>query len=145
LADNAGQRVANPTLVVFYSFLPVISRTKLVSLIEFQNVSKGFCEKKDGKFFIIWSDGVVKRVLQPKLKLPDQVLLLVATTVPSTSASQLQLWTECKTTNHFLKTLRRLHKSRLLEFTETTGEVQILPPGSQFVMELIRTKNLHIT
>src|SRR6266849_3515511 len=35
---------------------------------------------------VIWSDGNVKRVLQPKLKLHEQLLLLIAVSVPDVSS-----------------------------------------------------------
>lgn len=92
---------------------------------------------------VIWTDGTVKRVLQPKLKLNEQLLLLIATSAPDVTTTQLTEWTEYKTPKYFLKTLRGLHKKRFIELNETNGRAMILPPGTQFVMQLIRKKNLH--
>jgi hypothetical protein len=94
------------------------------------------------KMPVIWTDGIVKRVLQPSLKLNEQLLLLTATAVPDVTVTQLKEWSEYKSQKYFLKTLRGLHKKRFIELTETTGKVRILPPGTQFVMQLIRKKNL---
>ena len=91
---------------------------------------------------VIWTDGTVKRILQPSLKLNEQLLLLIATSAPDVAASQLMEWTEYKTQKYFMTTLRDLHKSRLIEFTEATGRARVLPPGANFVMKLIREKNL---
>jgi hypothetical protein len=92
---------------------------------------------------IIWSDGGgVKRVLQPELKLPHQLLLLIATSVPDVSSKDLILWTEPRNTRYAMKIIRNLHASRFVEFTEATDKVRILPPGAKFVQELIREKNL---
>jgi hypothetical protein len=91
---------------------------------------------------VIWTDGSVKRILQPKLKLNQQLLLLTATSAPDVATSQLIEWTEYKDGKYFMKTLRGLHKKRFVEFTESTGRVKILPPGTQFVMNLIRKKGL---
>lgn len=91
---------------------------------------------------VIWSDGSVKRVLNPKLKLKEQLLLLIATSVPEVSSKQLIKWIEYEDTGYVMKTLRSLHKSRLVEFAEASDEVRILPPGAHFVEQLVQKKNL---
>lgn len=90
----------------------------------------------------VWSDGTVKRVLQPSLKLPDQILLLVATSLPTVTAAELIEWTEAPDKTYFKKLLRGLHKKRQVEFNESKDTVQILPPGAQYIKELVRKKNL---
>jgi hypothetical protein len=92
---------------------------------------------------IIWSDGGgVKRVLRPELKLPQQLLLLIATSVPDVTSKDLIAWIEHTDTKYVMKIIRDLHARRFVEFTETTDKVRILPPGANFVQELIRKKNL---
>lgn len=91
---------------------------------------------------VIWTKGNLKRILDPKLKLPDQILLLAMTSVPSTTLQSLLEWTESKNKAHFMKTLRLLHKARYVEFDERTGTVEILPPGTASVQRLIREKKL---
>ena len=91
---------------------------------------------------VIWSDGVVKRVLQPKLKLNEQLLLLIATSAPDVAVKELVEWTEYGDRKYFMKTIRGLHAKRLIEFSENTSRVKILPPGAKFVQELVRRKNL---
>ena len=91
---------------------------------------------------IIWSDGDVKRVLRPDLKLREHLLLLVATSVPDASSRQLISWTEYPDTKYVMKTIRTLHAKRLVEFTEAFDRVRILPPGAKFVQDLVREKNL---
>jgi hypothetical protein len=90
----------------------------------------------------VWSDGTIKRVLQPRLKLPDQILLLVATSLPTVTTSELIKWTEASNKPYFMKLLRALHKKRFLEFNEASDTVQILPPGAQYIQQLVRDKNL---
>lgn len=90
----------------------------------------------------VWSDGSVKRVLQPSLKLPDQILLLVATSLPSVTSSELIQWTEAADKRYFMKLIRLLHKKRFIEFTEATDRIQILPPGAQYIQQLVHSKNL---
>ena len=91
----------------------------------------------------VWTDGTIKRVLQPGLKLPDQLLLLIATSLPDVSPTQLREWTEVSSKQYLLKVLRGLHKKRLVEFYESTDRVRILPPGASKVEDLIRTKHLN--
>jgi hypothetical protein len=90
----------------------------------------------------VWSDGSVKRVLQPTLVLPDQALLLIATSLPSVTFSELLIWTEATNRQYFLKILRGLHKKRFIEFEESSGLIRILPPGTQYVQQLVLKKNL---
>lgn len=90
----------------------------------------------------VWSDGTVKRVLQPALKLPDQVLLLIATSLPSVSSVDLLRWTEASDKKYFMKIVRALHKKRFIEFNESLDLTQILPPGAKYVQDLVRKKNL---
>jgi hypothetical protein len=91
---------------------------------------------------VIWAKGNLKRILIPTLKLPDQILLLTASSVPSTTVQQLFDWIEYENKTHFMKTMRLLHRNRLIEFNEKTGDVQILPPGANVVRELIKGKKL---
>lgn len=91
---------------------------------------------------VIWSDGNIKRVLQPKLKLKQQLVLLIATSVPDVSIQDLIAWTEYENKQYFMNAVRELHKNRWIEFTESTGRAQILPPGTKEVGKLVREKGL---
>ena|SRR5437660_9263522 len=91
---------------------------------------------------VIWSDGNVKRVLRSELNLREQILLLVAVSVPDVSSKELIEWIEEDDKAYFMKTLRKLHTKRLVEFTEKTDRVKTLPPGAKFVQDLVRKKNL---
>ena len=86
---------------------------------------------------LIWQDGDTKRVLDPKMSLPEQVLVLLAAGSGPTPADNLLAWTECSGRSYLNKLLRRLHKSREVEFNEQNDEVQILPPGSKRAEEVI--------
>ena len=90
----------------------------------------------------VWtgSDGI-KRVLETKLKLHEQILLLAAVT-PDVTSQQLRDWIEHGNDNYVVRTIRTLHKKRQVEFTENTDKVRILPPGTKAVEELIRKKRL---
>jgi len=90
----------------------------------------------------IWTKGNLKRILDTRLKLPAQILLLVATTVPSATVQQLLEWTEAANKTHFMKTLKDLHDRRMVEFDQKAGTIEILPPGTAAVQQMIREKKL---
>jgi hypothetical protein len=117
-------------LVRVYHSLPTTDAQKVVDLLA------------DMRIPVIWSDGNVKRILQPTLKLPQQLLLLISTSVPDVSAQELMDWTEYENKQHFMKTLLALHKRRWIEFTESTERAKILPPGTKEVEQLVRAKGL---
>jgi hypothetical protein len=86
---------------------------------------------------LVWRGENVKRVLDTALNLKDQILVLVASSASKTSAQALQNWTDYKNRTYFTKTLRDLHSKRLIEFSEANKTVEILPPGSKHVSELL--------
>ena len=91
----------------------------------------------------VWTgDDGVKRVLETSLKLHEQMLLLAAVTMPDVTSKQLIEWIEYGNDGYVMRTLRKLHKQRQLEYTESTDKVRILPPGVKAVQELINKKNL---
>lgn len=86
---------------------------------------------------VVWTDGDVRRVLHTDLKLKDQIMLLVGSASASPNVDDIFGWTEYVNRSHFNKTIRALHSSRFIEFKQTTGCVTLLPPGAEYVMELI--------
>jgi hypothetical protein len=115
-------------LVRVYHSLPTTDAQKVVDSLAEMHIP------------VVWSDGNIKRVLQPKLKLPQQLLLLIATSVPDVSIQELIDWTEYKDKKHFMNTVRT--QKRWIEFTESIGRAQILPPGTKEVEKLVREKGL---
>jgi hypothetical protein len=91
---------------------------------------------------VIWTRGNVKRVLDTKLKLNEQILLLASVTVPPPSSKQLLEWVEYKDAKYFMRTLRNMHKSRCVEFDEKADTVQVLPGGAAVVQQVIRKKRV---
>lgn len=83
----------------------------------------------------------VKRVLETDLKLHEKILLLAAVT-PDVTSKDLREWIEYGDDAYVIRTIRKLHRDRQLEFTEKTDKVRILPPGTKSVEKLIRKKNL---
>jgi hypothetical protein len=90
---------------------------------------------------LVWTDGDVKRVLDPKLKLKQKILLLVGSTPSKTSQADLQRWIEEGNEAYLLKTLRELHSMRHVEFNEAAGLVQILPPGAKALTDFASTRS----
>jgi hypothetical protein len=93
---------------------------------------------------VVWSDGSIKRVLNPSLKLPEQLLLLIATTFPQSSVAELQGWSEALNKKYFMKILRGLHKKRQIELDETAGTIRILPPGAKMIQDILRKKKISV-
>ena len=112
-----------------------------LNVTEAQKIVDGLAEVR---IPLVWSDGFKKRVLQPKLTLPEQLLLLIATTLPEVSVTQLIEWSEPSDKRYFMKLLRSFHKKRLVEFDEGANTIQILPPGTTMVQELLRKKKLSV-
>lgn len=88
---------------------------------------------------LVWKSGDVRRVLKPGLTLAAQILLLLASSSSRVHFNDLLSWTEYKNKSHFTKSLRDLHKIRLLEFNETSQEIELLPPGVEKAAEFART------
>jgi len=89
---------------------------------------------------MIWSDGFTKRVLQPSLTLREQLVLLIASTLPHVSLADLKDWSEASDKKYFIRLLRGLHKKRWIELNESTGIVRILPPGTSEAKALLQRK-----
>lgn len=75
---------------------------------------------------VIWSSSGVKRCLDSSLPLKDQIVLLLASASPGVSYQDLERWLE---SGYLLRTLRKLHKDRYVEFDEVASMVVLLPPG----------------
>ncbi|WP_254513741.1 hypothetical protein [Anatilimnocola floriformis] len=82
---------------------------------------------------IVWQSVDMKRVLNPKLKLQDQVLLLIASCASQCNVDDLQKWLDYENKAYFSKILKELHSQRLIEYSEQHRTVHILPPGSKYV------------
>ncbi len=108
----------------------------------FHNISPAAAQKfVDGitqrKIPLIWETQQIKRVLNPRLSLKDQILLLISSSSQPTKVDDLLSWTECKDKKYFLKTLRALHRSRLIELAGDETQTEILPGGLEIVEKII--------
>lgn len=86
---------------------------------------------------LIWKSGEIRRVLKPDLSLKDQILLLVASCSAKATADKVYEWTGYDKRAYFKRLVRDLHKQRYIEFDETSGELELLPPGSEYVSKLL--------
>lgn len=87
------------------------------------------------KIPLIWESGDIKRILNPKIRLKEQILVFLVSTSEEVSTDKLLIWTESKNKKHFDSTLKALHKNRYIELNTKEGKVQILPPGTIFIRE----------
>lgn len=86
---------------------------------------------------VVWQVGDIKRVLNPSLKLKDQVLLLICSSPTSILADDLFNWTGYRDRAYFGRLLRNLHKKRMVELAADEKTVEILPPGAKYVEEIL--------
>jgi hypothetical protein len=85
-------------------------------------------------FQIVWSNGDIRRVLEPAKTASQKVLILLYAEGKPVSVAMLQSWVEYKNGSEFKrKVIRDLHKRALVQFDETAAVVQILPPGEAHV------------
>ncbi len=85
---------------------------------------------------MVWQMGNIKRVLDPSLKLEDQVLLLISSASDAVPIESLFGWLDSADRPYFNRLLRNLHKGRFLDLNGQAGTVEILPPGSHRVSAL---------
>ncbi|MCG3150640.1 MAG: hypothetical protein PCFJNLEI_04129 [Verrucomicrobiae bacterium] len=86
----------------------------------------------------VWTGGQIRRVLDPKLPLKDQILLLLSSCASEADVEQVFQWTGYKNRAHFNRILRTSHNDRLIEWDESKGTMQMLPPGSSYVTKRLR-------
>jgi hypothetical protein len=110
-----------------------------VSAEEAQSVVNNLVERR---LPLVWKSGGIRRVLDSKLSLRDQMLVLLGSVAGKVSADQLLTWTGSVQKAYFMRLLRELHDSRFVEFHEAISEVELLPPGLDYVSILLdkRTK-----
>lgn len=81
-------------------------------------------------FRIVWSQGDVRRVLEPARSAAQKVLILLYHEGRPVPVPKLQAWVEYKNGTDFRRRiLRELHKRALVHFDEAAATVTILPTG----------------
>lgn len=107
-----------------------------VSVDDAQALVDGLVERRVP---LVWQDADVKRVLDSKMVLKHQVLLLLASTTGKVAVIDLLKWTDTKKAKegYFLRLLHQLHGRREIELSSDEALTQLLPPGSKIVERLV--------
>lgn len=90
---------------------------------------------------MVWSEGGMKRVLDPTIQLKKQIMILVGSTPSKTKQADLDRWIEPQSPGYLARALRELHSARYVEFNEADGLVQLLPPGAKVVAEFAKQQS----
>lgn len=88
----------------------------------------------DYKIPLVWQSGDTKRVLNPKVSLKEQILILLISS-ESVTLENLLTWTEVKNKSNFNTVVKKLHKDRFIELNSQNRSVQILPPGTVYIRQ----------
>ncbi len=100
---------------------------KLPSMEEAQSIVDAIADRRTP---LVWQEGDVRRILDPGMKFPDQILVLLTSSAEAVTLEDLLKWIACSTKTYMKKLLRELHSKRMVEFDEQSGRVTILPPGT---------------
>lgn len=91
---------------------------------------------------LVWKSGDLRRVLDPGLCLKDQILILLNSCSGKVGADSIFEWTGYTKRGYFNRLIRQLHSERLLEFHEADAQVELLPPGADYVAALLQERRL---
>lgn len=86
---------------------------------------------------LIWIDKGRRKVLEKRMALKDQMLVLVASVDGAVAINDLFNWTEASNIGYVRRLASQLHEDRLVHYEISTGEVVLLPPGSAKVSSII--------
>ncbi len=100
---------------------------QLPSMQDAQEVVDALVERRTP---LVWQGGDIRRILDPKMKLPDQILVLLASTIGTVTTDDLKRWTECSTKTYLKKLLSRMHTDRRINFDRHSEQVILLPAGA---------------
>ena len=95
----------------------------------------------DRRIPLVWEGATMRRVLDPELKLWEQIIHLVASWTGYVVVADLFDWTGYKNKSHFMKTLRDLHSKRWIELSKDEEALEILPPGAEQAARLVARAN----
>jgi len=90
---------------------------------------------------LLWQVGGVKRVLDPKMAVPDRVLVLLYATPGAVDVNELRRWTEYKNPSRFREeVLQTLHEATLIHHDTVLGIATISPLGEREVEARLLTE-----
>lgn len=105
-----------------------------ISTEEAQQIVDNLTERR---ILLVWKSGDIRRVLNPNMSLRDQILILIGSVAGKAKVDDVFSWTGSKNSQYFRKTIRQLHNRRFVELYEGVGEIEILPPGADYVADLL--------
>jgi hypothetical protein len=109
-----------------------------VSIAEAQDIVDKLVERR---MPLLWIGDDMRRVLDPKLSLREQILLFLCTSPGKISTADLKNWTGYKNASYFKKLLLEMHGERLIELASNGSTALILPPGDKIATELIARRD----
>jgi hypothetical protein len=136
LSGDVNPNIADATLIATccdWVFAELYRINYGCSINEAQKIIETLVQRKNP---LIYQIGDTKRVLNPKLDMTKQTLLLLGECYPNeVSEKDLIKWIEPSNASGFRRdVLRRLHEKRTIEYVEKTSCI-ILPPGLKIVEE----------
>ncbi len=105
-----------------------------VSTGEAQQLVENIVERRHS---LVWRSGEIRRVLKPDLSLKSHIIILLGSCSTKVHVDQLFSWTEYDKRGYFNKLIRQLHSQRLVEFNKESGEIELLPPGHDYISKLL--------
>jgi hypothetical protein len=112
-------------LVRVYHSLPIPAAQQLVDSLAERRIP------------LVWEQDGLRRVLNPELKLKEQILVLLASANGAVQIKDLQNWLDYKNSTYLKKALRELHQGRLVNVSNDGKSVQLLPPGGKLASEVV--------
>jgi len=105
-----------------------------VSILDAQDIVDKLAERR---MPLLWIGDGMRRVLDPKMGLREQILLLLCTSPGKIATAELKNWTGYKNNTYFRKLLREMHEERQIELDSDGSAALILPPGDKIASEII--------
>lgn len=89
---------------------------------------------------LVWIGDATRRVLDPKMPLKDQILVLASTSSMPVGVEELFDWLGYDNRPYFLRVLRQMHRQRLIELSKDEATVELLPPGSALLGQIAASR-----
>lgn len=107
-----------------------------VTTLEAQKAVSYLTERK---LPLVWQtlDGV-KRILNPKLPISDQLLILLGTSSGKLNTEEIIQWLDYSNHGYVKRLYKKFHSERKIEYNESENTVELLPPGVLKLEELIK-------
>lgn len=91
----------------------------------------------DRRIPLVWEGASMRRVLDPRMKLREQIMILIASKSSVVDVAELFDWTGYHNKTYFMKLLREFHDRRWIELSKDESALEILPPGSEEAAKIV--------